>query len=406
MGYEGILKTLPFFLIAFKSTSEKMKILIFLSSLVIICGVPLKHDNIWIRLADITGSDNICLQQDVHIGAILGSCLLPVCHPAEEIKNLTFFSQFPSKTVSYADSYNWGTPSYKLPKDIIQLMTPHVAVSKNDTCAVIKNCTTKCKKLGNGLHCNKTQKISYGTGHILLPEGWFFSCGNFTFNYIPANISDGTHCCLSRLTVFLPSPEMLDYKNTTRNRHKSQSLHQLDPSCDDAVNLLSKEEVDALAFSLVGVPGLALGAYNTVTKLACTMVKNINSTSTALSLLNEEQQVLQQGILDNRAAIDYLLLLHHKKCNQVKNMCCFNLTDNSHSIAVEIQKLTELASHFTQDKGSESLFNWLTSWLPNFSWLKELFVGIVIFLIHLLTAGLVGRCFVYFLTRHWNSLRR
>lgn len=65
------------------------------------------------------------------------------------------------------------------------------------------------------------------------------------------------------------------------------------------------------------------------------MVKNILHSSTALSL-NEEQQVLRQGILDNPAAMDYLLLLHHKNL-------CFNLSDNSHGISIEIQKLTDLA---------------------------------------------------------------
>lgn len=139
------------------------------------------------RLAHITGSD-ICLQQDLHVGTILGSCLLPICHPTEKIRNLTFFSQFPNKTITYQDSYNWGTPSYKLPAKGIRLWTPLIAIAKNNTCTEIKNCTLKCINLGNGLHCNKTLSISYGTGHNPLPKGWFFSCGNFTFNYIPANV--------------------------------------------------------------------------------------------------------------------------------------------------------------------------------------------------------------------------
>lgn len=361
-------------------------------------GASFVSDNIWMRLARIAGSDNICLQQDLHVGTILSSCLLPVCHPAEELKKLTFFARFPNKIVTYQDSYNWGTPSYTIPAKEIRLWTPRIAVTENDTCAEIKNCTSKCTNLGNGLHCNKTLSISYGTGHIPLPEGWFFSCGNFTFNYIPANMSDGTHCCLSRLTVFLPSPDLLTANQTVRS--KRHALTTLDESCDASVNLFSKAEVDALTFSLVGVPGLAVGAYKTVVKLACAMVKNINSTSKALSLLNDEQQVLRQGILDNRAAIDYLLLLHHKKCNQVKNMCCFNLTDNSYSITLEIQNLRELAAHFTRDKGS-GLFDWLTSWLPDFSWLKELFLGMVLLLFVVILACIVGKCFVHCLSRPW-----
>lgn len=110
--------------------------------------------NLWIRLAKIAGSSNICLQQDAHIGTILSSCLLPVCYPAEKLKNYTFFAQFPNKTVTYSDSYNWGTPTYKLPKNAIRLYTPRVSVSANDTCAEVKNCSSRCTQLGNNLACN------------------------------------------------------------------------------------------------------------------------------------------------------------------------------------------------------------------------------------------------------------
>ncbi|KFP40852.1 hypothetical protein N324_04358, partial [Chlamydotis macqueenii] len=39
------------------------------------------------------------------------------------------------------------------------------------------------------------------------------------------------------------------------------------------------------------------------------------------------------------AAIDYLLLRHKHGCEELKGMCCFNLTDNSHVIEEKIQQL-------------------------------------------------------------------
>lgn len=212
-------------------------------------------------------------------------------------------------------------------------------------------------------------------------------------------MSDSTICCLSRLTVFLPTPNL--FLDGHPKRFKRQELSTLDESCDSQVHLLSKAEVDALTFSLVGVPGLAVGAYKTVKKLACAMVKNINSTSRALSLLNNEQQVLRQKILDNRAAIDYLLLLHHKRCEQIKNMCCFNLTDNSYGITSEIQNLRKLAASFTQAKGL-GLIDWLTSWLPDLTWLKELFIVGVILVFCALATCIFAKCFIQCCWKPWK----
>lgn len=224
--------------------------------------------------------------------------------------------------------------------------------------------------------------------HIPLPSGWFFTCGRYTFNYIPANMSHGTRCCLSRLTIFLPSSDVLKHMPAQRMHKRSIPLSE---DCDDSVNLLSKAEYNALTFSLVGIPALAVGAYKEVMKLACAMVKNINYTSTAISMLNDEQKQHRQAILDNRAAIDYLLLLHHKSCSAVKGMCCFNLTDDSVPISQELERLKHLVEHIRQDSGNEIL-TWLTSWLPDFAWLKRLFVGLCLFLIIIIIVVPVARC--------------
>lgn len=92
----------------------------------------------------------------------------------------------------------------------------------------------------------------------------------------------------------------------------------------DSVKLLFKAQSEALAFSLVGNPGLTTRAYKQTMKLACAMVKNINYTSMAITMLNEGQKQHCEAIHDNQAATDYLLLLHHKGCHELNNMCCFN----------------------------------------------------------------------------------
>lgn len=64
----------------------------------------------------------------------------------------------------------------------------------------------------------------------------------------------------------------------------------LDKNCDDSVNLLSNAEHDALTFSLVGFPGVALRAYKTTMKLTYAIIKSITHASMAINMLNTEQK--------------------------------------------------------------------------------------------------------------------
>lgn len=97
------------------------------------------------------------------------------------------------------------------------------------------------------------------------------------------------------------------------------------------VTLLAPSEYISLAASLIGVPGLAVYNARQLGNLARWAVKVINQTSTAIALLNKERD-LRNAIMSNRAAIDYLFLKHHLGCTAVRQMGCFNLTDNYHAI--------------------------------------------------------------------------
>ena len=68
--------------------------------------------------------------------------------------------------------------------------------------------------------------------------------------------------------------------------------------------------------------------------------------------------------------IDYLLFLHRIKCQDFNNMCCFNLTDNSNPIQRESNHLKDIVKKVQQDDAGWDLLDWLTSWLPNSTWIK------------------------------------
>ncbi|XP_074807277.1 neuronal membrane glycoprotein M6-a isoform X1 [Natator depressus] len=339
--------------------------------------------NTWERLASIANVTHFCLSDSVAAGELLGTCLIPVCHHPDEIGNETMLAAYANLSSQYSGMANWGPANYTLPHTAISLHTPYPAGANNVTCARVVNCTSTrvplgCRQIPQPLlNCSRAVNVSYNYGHIILPSGWFFTCGSRTFSYIPANLSDGTLCCLSRMTLILPFASQ---------KHSKRSV-PLSDNCVADVKLFSCAEYTALAASIVGVPGLATYTARILNALACFAAKAINTTSKAIALLNAEQHELRDAILDNRAAIDFLLLKHHLGCSTFRHMCCFNLTDNSRSIESRLAELANLTAHIRQDVGFEGFWNWLTGWLPSLGWLRQLF-GYAVFVI----IGLISCC--------------
>lgn len=81
-------------------------------------------------------------------------------------------------------------------------------------------------------------------------------------------------------------------------------------------SLIHKMEYVALAVSLVGVPALTVSNARNVDSLTCTLVKSLNSTSQALDALSRELRQVREATLENRAAIDYLLLRYNHGCEE------------------------------------------------------------------------------------------
>jgi len=81
------------------------------------------------------------------------------------------------------------------------------------------------------------------------------------------------------------------------------------------------------------VPGAAGGAVlNQLGKLTCWAEKQASVTTKILQSLLEDQSSLRHGVLQNRAAIDFLLLAQGHGCEDFEGMCCMNLSDHSKSI--------------------------------------------------------------------------
>ena len=75
------------------------------------------------------------------------------------------------------------------------------------------------------------------------------------------------------------------------------------------------------------------------------MAKALNATSQAISAISQELGQVREAVLENRAAIDYLLLRHNHGCEEFKGLCYFNLTDSSQLIEHKIKQVNDVVSY-------------------------------------------------------------
>lgn len=158
---------------------------------------------------------------------------------------------------------------------------------------------------------------------------------------------------------------------TTRQR---RSTGNLQPDCNHNVELWSAM---ARIFASYYTPGVATAqALRQIEKLACWTIKQSNKTSLILDALLEDMNSTRHAILQNRAAIDFLLLAQGHGCRDFGGMCCFNLSDHSNSVHKQLQWLK---GHTQKVHTNKNLLD---------DWLSNLFGGLSPWLLGLVKEGL------------------
>nr|WDE30412.1 env protein [Avian leukosis virus] len=173
-----------------------------------------------------------------------------------------------------------------------------------------------------------------------LPPGIFLICGDRAWQGIP-HIALGGPCFLGQLTMLSPNfTTWMTYgPNITGHRRSRRSVSRLSPDCSDEVQLWS---ATARIFASFFAPGVAAAqALREIERLACWSVKQANLTSLVLNAMLEDMNSIRHAVLQNRAAIDFLLLAQGHGCQDVEGMCCFNLSDHSESIHKALQAMKE-----------------------------------------------------------------
>lgn len=260
---------------------------------------------------------------------------------------------------------------------------------------------------GNSGHWNismntGTRDVANITGQVRLPKGYFLICGDRAWPGIPFKPVGGP-CYIGRLTLFAPHMRDMLNRSLSNSTRSKRSLRQLQPDCDDHVNLGSLGSTIALSLFLPG--GMAASNWNKIKQLACWAVKEFNTTSDILSGLAQDVDSLRHVVLQNRAAIDFLLLAHGHGCQEFEGMCCMNLSDHSVSIHKQIAELRERI-HNVQE-GMDGLDGWLASWGIT-GWIKDLLKqGILILLVIcvlLLTIPCILQCLQKSITASVNKI--
>lgn len=157
-----------------------------------------------------------------------------------------------------------------------------------------------------------------------LPPGVFLICGDRAWPGIPVK-PIGRPCYLGKLTLF--APRMGDLlSNTLQNKtslRKRRGVHQLEETCNSQVTFwnVPTRIIAALIPSI-----LAAKTAKELERLACWTAKELNLTSAALSDLVYDVDNIRHAVLQNRAAIDFILLAQGHGCEELSGMCCFNLS--------------------------------------------------------------------------------
>nr|ADO33896.1 envelope protein [Avian leukosis virus] len=204
------------------------------------------------------------------------------------------------------------------------------------------NCTAEWNYYAYGFTFGKQPEVLWNNGTAkALPPGIFLICGDRAWQGIPSRPVGGP-CYLGKLTMLAPNHtdilKVLANSSRTGIRRKRSTSH-LDDTCSDEVQLWGPT---ARIFASILAPGIAAAqALKEIERLACWSVKQANLTSLILNAMLEDMNSIRHAVLQNRAAIDFLLLAQGHGCQDVEGMCCFNLSDHSESIHKALQAMKE-----------------------------------------------------------------
>ncbi|XP_066402870.1 uncharacterized protein [Molothrus aeneus] len=344
--------------------------------------VPQPKANVWRTLAEALGQDHICLDTGAAKDP-MSSCLVGIPLPPSELPPL-FNYAFSLSTTRDAIATFWSAwrdgvrgliPLDSEPQEL-HLLGSAVA----PVCIQFRFTPRPGEKGYTVLNpsdpryqatrwCKRPIKVPLsstpGGKPLALPRGIFFICGDRAWAGIPSHHIGGP-CAFGRLSLLTPNiTQIYDWRNkshslnsTSDSARVKRDLKDLDPDCDSVIEHWAKPKIVALTIFL---PWVSIAkSLGELARLECWVEKQANFTSAALSDLLYDEKMTRQATLQNRAAIDFLLLLHNHRCEEFEGLCCMNLSSRAEDARVAIDKMHGLISNIKQQTAD---------------WLGDLFSG-------------------------------
>nr|AHG50454.1 envelope protein [Avian leukosis virus] len=247
--------------------------------------------------------------------------------------------------------------------------------------------------LGSQMIKNGTNRTCVTFGSVCYGNNGSRVCHIFDGNF------NGTGGAEAELRDFITKWKGDDHL-ITGHRRSRRSVSHLSSDCSDEVQLWS---ATARIFASFFAPGVAAAqALREIERLACWSVKQANLTSLILNAMLEDMNSIRHAVLQNRAAIDFLLLAQGHGCQDVEGMCCFNLSDHSESIHKALRAMKEHTEKIRVE--DDPIGDWFTRTFGSFGgWLakgvKTLLFALLVIVCLLAIIPCIIKCFQDCLSR-------
>ncbi|XP_036250215.1 uncharacterized protein LOC118693622 [Molothrus ater] len=349
--------------------------------------IPQPRANVWRTLANTLGQEHICLSM-ASAEDPMSTCLVGIPLSPDELPSPFNSSLVPfvTQTLSHRrnpsnvwrDGIKGLAPLTSEPPELDLLGSTNASLcflfwfspvlwdSRYTRIKPIKN------KYVAAQWCETAVEIpiasTLGSEPLSLPWGIFFICGDRAWAGIPSRLVGGP-CTLGQLSLFTPNLTKINDWKVKRAPPESvwskRDLKDLDPECDSETIHWSKPKIVAVTLFLPWVS--VAKSLGELARLECWVAKQANLTSATLSDLLSDEEIMRKATLQNRAAIDFLLLLHNHRCGEFEGLCCLNLSSWAEDARASIQKMQDMVHQIKQDTSDwlGDLFkNWgLSGWI-------------------------------------------
>ncbi|RMB96247.1 hypothetical protein DUI87_27310 [Hirundo rustica rustica] len=322
--------------------------------------IPQPKANVWATLARAMGQAHTCLSA-TSADNPLTTCLVGIPFQPEEFPSKLLEMQTPvnCEGISEGQTVSWNLPpkSFVGVKINLPVKNPLILWQKGQErffqavyqSKVVYTAGRWCDRIG---HVKVVTTLE--ADPLALPKGVFLICGDRAWAGIPPRLVGGP-CTFGQLGLFSPNKTtLMDWqrKESTQLAIRKRDLAALDADCDSEIIRWSKSKGVAITVFLLWV--LIAKALGELAHVECWVAKQANLTSNALTNLLSDEEVTRQATLQNRAAIDYLLLLHSHRCEDFEGLCCFHLSSRAENIYDAIQEIREMVGSIKKETD-----NWL-----------------------------------------------